>query len=280
MNTHPTRRARTSRWTALSAAVLLTVASSAMAGVQVGLLPAAQTVTPGGQFDIELNVTQAGSPFNGFDATVTFDPAALTFIAASPTTLQQGCLMTGACSPACGTTFHKFTAAADSQAITDILLCNQISLTGPGQIYKLHFQASSTPQVTHVRFRRTVFYNAGLYVNPVNSTDAAIGIGVALDAGELSPALAGIHLRAEPNPSRGAVSFAVESDASGAQVLEVHDVAGRMVRRLSSGWQERGMRRVVWDGTDAMGSRVPSGVYLVTLRVGERSTRARVALID
>lgn len=268
------------RWIALSAALLLSTASPAGAGVRVGLVPAVQTVAPGSEFDIELNVTEAGSPFNGFDATVTFDPAALTFLAASPTTLQQGCLMTGACSAACGNTFHKFSAAADSQAITDILLCNQISLTGPGQIYKLHFQASNTSQVTHVRFRRTVFYNAGLYVNPVTSTDATIGIGITLDAGGTPPPPASVRLRAEPNPSRGAVSFAVESDASGAQVLEVHDVAGRMVRRLSSGWQESGARRVVWDGTDTMGSRVRAGVYLVTLRVASRSTRTRVALMD
>jgi flagellar hook capping protein FlgD len=279
MRPHPTRRARTSRWIVLGAAMLLCAAGPVRAGVQVGLVPAVQTVTPGSEFDIELNVTQAGSPFNGFDATVTFDPAALTFLAASPTTLQQGCLMTGACSAACGTTFHKFTAAADSQVITDILLCNQISLTGPGQIYKLHFRASNTPQVTHVRFRRKVFYNAGLYVNPVSSTDATVGIGVSLDVGDMPP-LAGLRLLAEPNPSRGAITFAVESDASGAQVLEVHDVAGRMVRRLSSGWQEGGARRVAWDGTDASGGRLPAGIYLVTLRAGSRSAHVRVALID
>jgi flagellar hook assembly protein FlgD len=87
-------------------------------------------------------------------------------------------------------------------------------------------------------------------------------------------------LRAEPNPSQGAVSFAVEADAAGAQVLEVHDVTGRLVRRLSSGWQESGARRVVWDGKDFTGSRVRAGVYLVTLRLGSRSTRARVAMLD
>lgn len=280
MRPEPTRRGRTPRWAILSAVLLLAAASPAGAAVHVGLLPATSTVAPGSQFDIELNVTEAGSAFNGWDATVTFDPAALTFLAASPTTLQQGCLMTGACSAACGNTFHKFAAAADSQAITDILLCNQILLTGPGQIYKLHFQASNIQQVTHVRFRRTTFYNAGLYVNPVITSDATIGIGVSVDVGETPLPVAGLRLRAEPNPSSGAVSFAIESDASGAQVLEVHDVAGRMVRRVSSGWQESGARRVVWDGTDSSGVRVRAGVYLVTLRVGGRSTRARVALLD
>jgi hypothetical protein len=266
--------------TALSVAVLLCAAGSAGGGVQVALLPATQTVTPGNEFDLELNVTQAGSPFNGFDATLTFDPAALTFLPASPTALQQGCLMTGACSAACGNTFHMFSAAADSQAITDILLCNQISLTGPGQIYKLRFRASNIAQVTQVRFRRRVFYNAGQYVTPVTSTDATITIGSTVDVGGVSPPLAGVHLRAEPNPSHGAVALAIESDAAGEQVVEVHDVAGRMVRQLSGGWQESGVRRVVWDGRDWTGGRAPAGIYLVTLRVGIRSTRTRVALLD
>ena len=279
MKSQPTRPRLATRWAALSVLALLLGASTAGAGVHVGLLPATSTVAPGSQFDIELNVTEAGSAFNGFDATVTYDPAVLTFMPTSPTTLQQGCLMTGACSAACGNTVHKFSAVADSQVITDILLCNQISLTGPGQIYKLHFQASNTPQITHVRFRRSTFYNAGLYVNPVVTSDATIGIGVSLDAGD-PPPVTGLRLHAEPNPSRGAVTFAIESGTPGAQILEVHDITGRTVRRLSSGWQESGARRVVWDGTDAAGGRVRAGIYLVTLRVGARATQARVALLD
>jgi len=60
------------------------------------------------EFDLELRVTQAGSAFNGFDADVSFDPSAITFVPLSPTSLQQGSLMTSAC----GNTFHRFTASA------------------------------------------------------------------------------------------------------------------------------------------------------------------------
>src|SRR5436190_23939472 len=104
---------RMSRWAAIAFALaalvaLASTASPARAAVSVGLTPASQTVTPGTDFDLFIDITSAGSAFNGFDAVVTFNPAALTFLPLAPTTLQQGCLMTGSCSSACGSTFHLF----------------------------------------------------------------------------------------------------------------------------------------------------------------------------
>src|SRR6476646_1482896 len=70
-------------------------ARSARAAVSVALTPPTQTVTPGTDFDVFVDVTAAGSAFNGYDLVLAFDPAALTLLPTSPTTLQQGCLMTG-----------------------------------------------------------------------------------------------------------------------------------------------------------------------------------------
>ena len=261
------------------ALVMLLGASPARAGVQVALLPATQTVSPGAEFDVTLEITAAGSAFNGFNAVVTYDPAALTFLPTSPTSDQQGCLMTGACSAACGTTNHHFSTAADSMMISDILLCDQITLTGPGSLYKLHFRASNTPQTTNIRFRRTPnFYNAGLYVFPVTSADCAVGIGTQVGVGPGASGV-GLRVRAEPNPSRGVVWLTVEADAAGEQRLDVLDVQGRTVRQLARGWVERGARQVRWDGRDATGVRAPAGIYLVTLSAGGHTTRTRVTLL-
>jgi hypothetical protein len=263
------------------ALMALAVPGLARAGVQTALMPSQQTVSPGAEFDLEIDVTAAGSSFNAFKAVVTFDPAALTFMQASPVSGQQGCLMTGACSAACGTTFHTFSALADSMVIYNSLLCDAIALTGPGQIYKLHFKASNTQQVTYVRFRRTpTFLNAGLYVFPVSSADAAVGIGQLLGVGPGGTAETALKLRAEPNPSPGAVMLTVESAAAGEQRLDVLDVQGRLVRRLGGGWHDRGTRQVSWDGRDASGARAPSGVYIIRLQAGGRVVRAHVTLLD
>lgn len=269
---------------ALAAAALLALAAgaatrAAAAGVQASVLPATVNVTPGAEFDVTIEVTQAGSPFNGFVAIVGYDTTALTFVPAASIASQQGCLMLGTCGGGCGNTFHRFTAAGDSLSITDHLMCDQLALTGPGTIYKLRFRASNAAQVTWIRLRRATFYNAGLFVTPVATADARVGIGIPLAVGDAAPP-PGLAVRAEPNPARGRLSLAVTSGGAGVLRAEIHDVAGRLVRRLDGGWREAGAARLPWDGTGVAGTRVPPGIYLVTVRVGERIARARVVMTE
>ena len=255
------------------------LAARASAGVSVGLTPATQNVTPGGDFDVFVDVLSSGSSFNGFDAVVIYDPAALTFVPQSPTSLQQGCLMTGSCSSACGNTFHRFSAAADSLSVSDVLLCNQTSLTGPGHLYQLHFHASNTAQVTHVTFRSARFYDAGVFVTPVQTSDATIGIGVNVGVGPGTPP--GIaRVRVEPNPSFGRVAFVAEGAAglSAIQIIQIVDLQGRVVRELVPGAPGAGAR-LAWDGRDERGVRVAAGVYLARIHQGGSIQHTRVVLL-
>jgi len=89
----------------------------------------------------------------------------------------------------------------------------------------------------------------------------------------------GLRVRPEPNPARGSVSFRIEVDVAGEHVLEVLDLAGRRVRRLSSGWEARGTRSMRWDGLDETGAPAPAGTYLVRLRSASRSAQSRVTLL-
>jgi hypothetical protein len=252
-------------------------AGPARAAVSVALTPATQTVTPGTDFDVFVDVTSAGSAFNGFDVVVSFDPAALTLLPTSPTTLQQGCLMTGGCSTACGNTFHVFNAAGDSIAVSDVLLCNGASLTGPGHIYHLRFHATTTVQVTQLNLRRARFYNAGLFVTPVTTASCQVGIGVNLGVGGPAPGLAR-PLRVEPNPSFGRVNFVSEDDAAGLVEADVLDVTGRLVQHVGPTWLAP-HARLGWDGRDSHGVRAAAGLYLVQVRRGGQVQNARVILL-
>jgi len=260
----------------LALLTILLGAAPAHAGVSAALTPANQTVAPGSDFDLFLDVTEAGSPFNGYDVVVSYDPAVLTFLPLSPTTLQQGCLMTGACSASCGNTFHVFSAAGDSLKVNNVLLCNQTALTGPGNLYRLRFHASDTPQATQVSIRHLRFVNAGLFVNPVTTADCVVGIGVAVGVADVPSASGGV--RVEPNPARGRVAFV--ADAAGGEItqVEVLDLLGRRVRQLSGAaatatgaWQ--------WDGTNASGARVPPGVYLARVHRSGRVQYSRFVLL-
>lgn len=272
------KRARGLRWL-LPGALLLAAPGAARAqGVHAALMPSSQTVAPGSEFDLEIAVTQAGSPFNGFEVVVSYDPSALTFLQASPVSLQRGCLMTGGCSAACGNTFHVFSAAGDSLKTNLGLLCDQISLTGPGQIYKLRFRTSTTMQVTALSFRRAAFFNAGLFVTPLTLTGCTVTIGSVVGVGP-APVASGLGIRAQPNPFRGVVRLSVEADVAGEQELRVVDLLGRTIRRLPAGRVEAGTRRVEWDGRNESGARAPAGIYLVQLRLGDRVRQARVTAL-
>lgn len=256
---------------------LAVLAPATHAGVTIALQPATQTVTPGAQFDLFIAVTQSGSAFNAFDAIVGYSPSALTNIQLSPLSLQEGALMTGAC----GNRFHRFRQGTDRDTITDVLLCNGVSVSGPGQIYRLRFQASTTPQTTTVQFLPGVaFYNAGLAVTPVATGDATVVIGtpVGLETPIRHPA--SLRLHANPNPSRSLTMLRIEADAAGLQELTVCDVLGRVVRRLGSGWFDAGARERTWDGRDDSGARVPPGIYYAQLRAVDGVVRSPIARLE
>ena len=165
----------TSNLPALLLALLALVAcagvSAAATGVKVALQPALTSVSPGDTFYLDINVTRAGSAFNGYTAVIGFDPSVLQFLPTSPLSQQEGALMTGAC----GNTFHQFTAGASQLGIDHSLLCNGVSLTGPGQVYRLRFKALAGITTSQVRFLSGLqFYKAGVAVNPDSSVDATV----------------------------------------------------------------------------------------------------------
>ena len=267
------------RAAALVACIVLVPATPARAGVSTALSPAHVVVQPDSAFTLDLDVTAAGSPFNGFTAVVSYDPAVLVFVPATPASLQQGCLMTGTCSSACGGTFHRFNAAGDSLVSNVSLLCDSIALTGPGQIYTLKFRAAHVPnQTTFVRVRRILFVNAGLYVTPVTSADTQVDI---LRTTAVAPGATagGLRLDVQPNPARGTLSLAIAAGEAAEQAVDVLDLAGRLVRHLDRAWYAPGTRLLRWDGAGADGLRLPSGVYLVRVRAGERTALSRVVLL-
>lgn len=257
----------------LAVLVALLAAGNAGAGVTVALQPASQLVAPGSDFDLVLEVTAAGSSFNAFDAIVGFDPAALTPVVLAPVSLQEGALMTGACA----NRFHDFRSGADRDTLTDVLLCANVSVTGPGTIYRLRFHASTTEQTTTVHLLPGLrFFDSGILI-PSSGSDAVVTIGGTI--GVPNPGASSMRLALAPNPARGAVSIRIDGAPEGTQELRVIDARGRRVRVLESGWLPAGARLRTWDGASQAGGRMPPGSYWIELRAGDRSVRARCVLL-
>ncbi len=271
----PDRRMRAVLGSALLGLLLAALATPASAdGIHAALLPASQTVDPGDTVYVELWVTEAGLAFNGYDAVIGFDSGALTFLPTSPLSLQEGSYMKSAC----GSTFHYFVPAPDSLTISHALLCAGKSLSGPGQLYKLRFRASSTVQSTSVHIRHIQFYDAGVYVNPAYASDAVVGIGIQAGVPPGGPGAGAVRLRALPNPCRSHTSLAVDGGAA-VGPLVLYDLAGRRVRTLDGALDDGDTWRFEWDGRDAAGTALAPGVYLAVIHVATSPVSARVVLL-
>jgi photosystem II stability/assembly factor-like uncharacterized protein len=95
------------------------------------------------------------------------------------------------------------------------------------------------------------------------------------------PAARGLELSApSPNPSRGEAHCVLGLSKRAQVEVSVFDAAGRRVRVLARGTHEAGRHPLAWDGRDARGARVRSGVYFVRASDGSGSRTQRLVVAD
>jgi subtilisin family serine protease len=95
-----------------------------------------------------------------------------------------------------------------------------------------------------------------------------------------TPSTAALAARAWPNPAAGATELTFALAAAGHVAVDVFDASGRRVRGVLDEDRAAGVQRVTWDGRDALGARVPSGVYFTRVRTGDVVRTLRVARLD
>jgi hypothetical protein len=84
---------------------------------------------------------------------------------------------------------------------------------------------------------------------------------------------------ASANPGRGEATFRFALPSAGVVRVAVFDLLGREVRVLANGPVAAGEGSARWDGRDAAGHAVDSGVYLARLSVQGRELTTRLVLI-
>jgi len=72
-----------------------------------------------------------------------------------------------------------------------------------------------------------------------------------------------------PNPFNPSTTIRLDLPRREAVTLAVHDLGGRLVRTLWDGTLAAGRHALAWDGVDARGANVASGVYLVRLSTAD-----------
>lgn len=175
---------------------------------------------------------------------------------------------------------------------------SQLELTVGEQAYVLPresfnvFTASSTtgvpvPLSSPATFRVVDVHGQAIVVDGVSLTPGETSFGssqfpLCEDATDVTsrPRSAPMLFPPVPNPFNPATTIAFELDRAGTAVVDVFDGRGRHVVRLVEGAMETGRHEVRWDGTDASGASVASGVYTIRLRTDARAVTRRAVLLQ
>jgi len=82
-----------------------------------------------------------------------------------------------------------------------------------------------------------------------------------------------------PNPFNPTTTVSFSLPVAGTIDLSVYDVSGRLVTTLARGLRAAGPHRETWDGTDASGLAVGSGVYFVRLSAAGETATTKMVLM-
>lgn len=259
----------------LLAAVTLGPSSSGAAPALVHD-PAAIDVIRSETLEIAVQVNAEAPPLGCFALTLQFDPTILRLIDA-----QEGALFAQTNDP---TFFSLGSDPSGAPVITDCVLGFQTTVTPPGELVVLRFEALQSGS-TLVGYDEVV-------LRDVNRAEIE-GVEAGFTAVQVEPTAtpadrtAGIALRVHPNPSSSLARIElVEQRPDGTRVsarsasagdhLEIFDLSGRRVRELTlssgaSAW---------WDGRDRAGREVSSGIYFVRLRHDQQWLQTKLVRVD
>jgi len=82
-----------------------------------------------------------------------------------------------------------------------------------------------------------------------------------------------------PNPFNAATTISFSLPNSAHVKLSIFDISGRLVRVLVDGDMDSGNHGIAWDGSDASGEIISSGVYFYSLRSGAQCASKRMLLL-
>jgi uncharacterized delta-60 repeat protein len=85
-----------------------------------------------------------------------------------------------------------------------------------------------------------------------------------------------MSVRASPNPSARETMIHLRLPREQAVVVEIFDVAGRLIRRVFDGTLSPGAHRIPWDGRDNAGRETPAGLYFAGASVGSERQAAKL----
>ncbi|MEP7027308.1 MAG: T9SS type A sorting domain-containing protein [Candidatus Eisenbacteria bacterium] len=118
-------------------------------------------------------------------------------------------------------------------------------------------------------------FAAGLFTSILSKPHSGIGGMFTSTVGVEPLPVAGLALRATPNPARGSQALEFTLPTAGAVRIEIHSVAGRLVRAFSLATLSAGLHRITWDGEG-----LAPGIFFVTLQTATERTHTKVLRLE
>jgi hypothetical protein len=83
-----------------------------------------------------------------------------------------------------------------------------------------------------------------------------------------------------PNPFNPETTVDFEMPVSGNMSLRIYNLQGQQIKNLFEGKIDGGRHQMVWDGTNDLGARVPSGIYFYVLKTGMISVSRKMVMVE
>jgi len=147
-------------------------------------------------------------------------------------------------------------------AVNDTLILAPVSLADTGSYI--------------LRITNTIATALTLYSQPIH---VRVEEAVAVHDGETSIPLAFTLHPAYPNPFNPSTTLRFDLPEAAEVYLVVCDLLGREVVRLVDGRREAGYHQLVWNGRDARGREVPTGMYIARLLVPTYTRSIKLVLL-
>ncbi|MDE2998489.1 MAG: T9SS type A sorting domain-containing protein [Gemmatimonadota bacterium] len=143
-------------------------------------------------------------------------------------------------------------------------------VSGDGKLVELVFRTSGTPVSSDFQVSESVLVGV----------DGAVDMLHHAEIGNLKPLPDRFSLEQNmPNPFNPSTAIGYQLPEAGMVRLAIYNLIGQEVRVLVNERRNAGTFTATWDGTDALGRRVASGVYLYRIQAGSFSATRRMLLL-
>ena len=221
---------------------------------------------PGAEGDIlKLQVSVAQTiDLKGYGLSLQYDPVKYEFVNA--TELDGNLLKSGSGQETLFLSSNRTPGQVDIGAVK----IDGRGASGDGKLVELVFRTSGTPVSPDFQVSESVLVGV----------DGAVDMLHNAEIGNLKPLPDRFSLEQNvPNPFNPSTAIAYQLPEAGMVRLAIYNLLGQEVRVLVNEQRNAGSFTATWDGTDALGRRAASGIYLYRIQAGSFLATKRMLLL-